>query len=1353
MHRLDERSILSERVRLDNGQQAQVFSTVKKQDSVWYTCHVCSDTVVGLPQLRQHVESKKHQTNMMNPVHPRAKFIKLDPKENVALEPGEPVPPGLEEVIIKNCIIQPKLDASKSAPLIGLEFMIELTESSLGEGTYYYCLLCDKNGTERNIFIHFTSVFHYMKYLSVYFPTVARKLQSLPNRKVKKSFGLLVTEIVADIEAKYGRLKPRSETHADFHAPGRKDEILMTIRDGPHFKETDGELFDEKATAENVDKKNKELCAPPPPSKIEETGKLDEKKELTGSKFNKINRINMDKKQLRSRDETNRNSSPDVQVIDIQLPKSPEKKRRSRSLSSISTVSSSSSLSRNRNRYHRHHSKLSNNSRSHRNWSRSRSRSPGYYRYRRRVSPSYPKRYSPGRRSRDRSPVRRYDRRGYSPDKHRVKETDRFGRSRDAKYRREKTEDRSPGSTEEKIRWAKFREDLTKIETVKLEKLKYHEKNPEKHPQYPEEWKAFWNRRYNELQRSGIDPSKHDFKPEWISFWTKRMKELYEEDLGKAKDELKKKFDLPEDPVDHMERNMPWRHSRKRNTSPGLVDISPPTPDKKDVIADIKTTWKAFTGSDIKDTPKRPLSPWEDEGKSRDYFPPSKRDSRSRQSRSQSPTQILNDKLLEDMPQRKTRTSSLIFVLRKLTVLEPQLGSLAPKVFEILTQSLALEKIKEDASLDLLFDIENCVFLETVREKLIALLCAGVVPRNVVNTARSAIKHIDISLYLASKRERTLPIETLRSGVAGNNQSLLAAQYIPQPKLEPVVVPGVGQVDKIAIAQQIAAALVEQGKTNVTESELEQLINAVVGMAEASVNSTQPMTTAHFLHQLQSTHNTSTAQVVPTSSSMFHPKTDVSSQPQSIVSNSQPEAAYGALKLLQSAYNDTMKSEQESPKPENSDNVVPTPSKISDQELAATLSAYNNMNKDDQPNFIQNLQSSNPEMYNRLRPFIPANVTTVSDHSKRSPITISLSKEKSEQKIKPLASGRLSPFSSRSGGANPTVGEEVILEDDDDEKTDVKFVSESKTKPQSSNLFPDISKYKSDRDEEEDDDDDDDDYSFEDVCKAAQEKLRQKQVEEDKQIPQSVDKKEINTNKTFGSSVTKSVLSNIDKSSELLSKNHSSSNSSNQINNIRNEQSTQQLIQQPINPEKISEIQSFNSQPTPFHNAGTSSTTNFQEQMRNQQQSVKLNIDPAHQSYDDGSYQNYQNRNSNEQVYPKPINESYDNSSNYYAELPYSSFNKETYPQRTPYETPSRDVQRDPYEAPYRDQYNYNAPSTNLAYGNHMNTYDDQYRYNDGSYGGDNFNTAHPYERYPQTNYPNPPAPSQRYPYQNYPPY
>lgn len=77
---LDERTILSEQVRLDNGQQAKVFSFANKNGHTWYTCYVCSDTMVGLTSLRQHVDTNKHRTNINKPIHPSSKFAKLDPK-------------------------------------------------------------------------------------------------------------------------------------------------------------------------------------------------------------------------------------------------------------------------------------------------------------------------------------------------------------------------------------------------------------------------------------------------------------------------------------------------------------------------------------------------------------------------------------------------------------------------------------------------------------------------------------------------------------------------------------------------------------------------------------------------------------------------------------------------------------------------------------------------------------------------------------------------------------------------------------------------------------------------------------------------------------------------------------------------------------------------------------------------------------------------------------------------------------------------------------------------------------------------------------------------------------------------
>jgi hypothetical protein len=40
--------------------------------------------------------------------------------------------------------------------------------------------------------------------------------------------------------------------------------------------------------------------------------------------------------------------------------------------------------------------------------------------------------------------------------------------------------------------------------------FKKYEKNPERHPQYSEEWKAFWSRRYKQLVSEGKDANDHD---------------------------------------------------------------------------------------------------------------------------------------------------------------------------------------------------------------------------------------------------------------------------------------------------------------------------------------------------------------------------------------------------------------------------------------------------------------------------------------------------------------------------------------------------------------------------------------------------------------------------------------------------------------------------------------------------------------------------------------------------------------------------------------------------------------------------------------------------------------------------
>lgn len=104
----------------------------------------------------------------------------------------------------------------------------------------------------------------------------------------------------------------------------------------------------------------------------------------------------------------------------------------------------------------------------------------------------------------------------------------------------------------------------------------------------------------------------------------------------------------------------------------------------------------------------------------------------------------------------------------------------------------------------------NCVLFETVKEKLKGQLLADLVDYNQHKAFKNAVKKTASLIYVAGVRKKRKPVASAR------------------PNVDPVRVPGVGTVDKAAIAKQIATALVLQGKTDVTQAELEQLINAVV---------------------------------------------------------------------------------------------------------------------------------------------------------------------------------------------------------------------------------------------------------------------------------------------------------------------------------------------------------------------------------------------------------------------------------------------------------------------------------------------------------------------------------------------
>lgn len=257
--------------------------------------------------------------------------------------------------------------------------------------------------------------------------------------------------------------------------------------------------------------------------------------------------------------------------------------------------------------------------------------------------------------------------------------------------------------------------------------LEQHEKNPEKHQMYPEEWKKFWNRRYKELQAENKDPTKHDFKPEWIDFWNKRMKEMHDEELKAKKEAIRKRLNLPEEPapISFKIVGKGSKGSKEKEISKKCIDV-PSTSDPDIIVIDDSKD------DDIIRDRKRSHSPWEkDDRQSRDRERPVKIDY-SREYYKPRPyreaTREPEYKRVNLSPKYSKEAEeeiNIVAILRLLTALEEKLGSLGPRVIEMLSQALALEKNEANSAETLMDNDVNCVFFETVKEKLKGQLLAG----------------------------------------------------------------------------------------------------------------------------------------------------------------------------------------------------------------------------------------------------------------------------------------------------------------------------------------------------------------------------------------------------------------------------------------------------------------------------------------------------------------------------------------------------------------------------------------------------------------------------------------------------
>ncbi|CAB0015509.1 unnamed protein product [Nesidiocoris tenuis] len=867
---------------------------------------------------------------------------------------------------IETCHIQAAFDNYKG-PLIGLEYIVELVNLEDKSEPRYICLLCEKRGDPRSVMVHVTSQNHYFKYICCFFRTVGNLLNlTTLTSENKKGYGIAIRLVAAEIEKHYGRLKPTSAAAETFAQ--KKHEILKAIDEREHFRETPSTTFTHLVTPEKLQEynnmKDEDMLKPI-------TRPLEELRQPSSLNFAyskaRANKVN-DRGQNGG---SKRKVDPDVVVIDD------EPSDRRRSLSPVSSVDSMGREKRpdRKSSRSRESSSLRRSPDRRRRRSRSRSRSRDRYRD------------LPRRRRRSRSPGLRRSR---SPG---------LRRSRSPGLRRS----RSPGRRlperslhDRKRREEDYRRDLAKLETEIEHKLKYYEDRPEKHPLYNEEWKSFWNKRYKEVQQEGRDPNSFDFKPEWIIFWGQRVKQIHKDELRLKSEELREQLGL---------------NTRDERSTSGLVDISPPSSeDEKEVtVQDIRNTWKGLTGTDLSGPPglatpaaappvRRMPSPHREEP--RPLSPPGRMGCRG-----------------EVVP-------PTVHCLRLFTVLEHLLGSLAPRVIELLSKALILEREAVGSSMELLNEPEVHVFFDTVSEKIRALLITGIVDRHLVNAARSVVNATQKMLRHNPPKKTMKPSPLFAPHPSHPPPSRIVPQApIPVPTV-PSTLPGMGFVDKMAVAQQIASALVTQGRTDVSEQELEELINAVVGIAQAS-NATFNTNTSStsFFSQLNMANSTAGARINDILSSMIKDATGKS----------------GAGP----ASNLTLEVKAE---PNAGPKFPP------DEELKEKLVKFNMLEREEQQSLIallKELEKTEPKRVEDLRKYV----------------SVGLSKTKEELELETQMAEK----------------EKAEKEKAEKEKA-AQPATVSKEDPEKP-LETVASHYKSE-------DDDDDDYSFEDVYKAASEKLK-----------------------------------------------------------------------------------------------------------------------------------------------------------------------------------------------------------------------------------------------------------------------
>lgn len=405
----------------------------------------------------------------------------------------------------------------------------------------------------------------------------------------------------------------------------------------------------------------------------------------------------------------------------------------------------------------------------------------------------------------------------------------------------------------------------------------------------------------------------------------------------------------------------------------------------------------------------------------------------------------------EEEPETNDEPLTVVTVLRLLSALEELLGpSLGPKIVELLAKALALEKVKANSADDLLLNDDNCVLFETIKEKLKAQLMTDMVEKNRIKAVKRAIKNIAGVIHLASELEKNktpeekqqdaLMKKTLAEERQSSSLTSKAATASEPVKLTTQKSP---EEEKQEIAKKLAAALVAQGKTNVSKEELETLVNYYYEQRKAKEIATQQVVQEE------------TAEAAATSS----PVKEANASP---VNSDIDETAID----LTDEMNEN-KRDDECNLPQDTSSALES---LTDADLQTLLQNFEDLSNEEQQHlhtYCKKLEASNPARVEKLRKYVNV-VFPRSDSNDRD--------DKHRGK---------SPDRFDTKRTNDSKSQQRARHQSDDPFNDM-FYDDSKGHAGASAGIVDS---------------DDDDYSYDDVCKAASKNVKDQREQSRQRSP------------------------------------------------------------------------------------------------------------------------------------------------------------------------------------------------------------------------------------------------------------